>query len=119
MKTRLRHSRKIEVRRSQLHGWGVFARQEIASGETLEEVPFVALGMESTALETVRYYWPREEPWESMAIPAGFAMLYHHSDPSNADWETLDEERLFRFFAIRDIEKGEEILIDYGINYPW
>jgi len=119
MKTRLRHSGNIEIRRSELHGWGVFAIRAIRVGETLEEVPFYKLGMESPAMESVRYYWPRSEPWDCMAVPAGFAMLYNHSTEANADWETLDSELLFRFFTLRDIESGDEILIDYGVNYPW
>ena len=46
-------------------------------------------------------------------------MLYNHAEPANANWETLEEDLLFRFFAVRDIAEGEEIFIDYGVNYPW
>ena len=119
MKNRLSRNSKMEIRRSELHGWGVFATDPISAGELLEEVPFQYLDMDSTAFESVRYYWPRDEPWEGMAVPAGYAMLYNHSDTANADWETLETELLFRFFATRNIETNEEILIDYGVNYSW
>ena len=119
MGDRLPRNPWLEIRRSPLHGWGIFASQRIPAGEILEEVPFQYLEMSSTALESVRYYWPRNEPWEGMAVPAGFAMLYNHSDEANADWETLEDRLLFRFIAIRDIEADEEILIDYGVNYAW
>lgn len=119
MRERLSRCPSLEIRRSGLHGWGVFAAKKISSGDVLEEVPFQRLGMDSMALESVRYYWPRNEPWEGMAVPAGFAMLYNHSEDANADWETVEEDLLFRFFAIRDIRVDEEILIDYGGNYPW
>ena len=119
MKQSLHHSPKIQIRRSSIHGWGVFASQPIGKGETLEECPFYKLSMFSNAMETVRFYWPRDQPWDFMAVPAGFAMLYNHSDPPNANWETIEKEMLFRFFAVRDIAEGEEIFIDYGVNYSW
>ena len=119
MKQSLLHSPKIQIRRSSIHGWGVFAIQPIQSGETLEECPFYSISMSSNAMEPVRFYWPRDEPWDCMAVPAGFVMLYNHGDPANANWETLEEDLLFRFFAVRDIAEGEEIFIDYGVNYPW
>ena len=119
MKTRLFQNPRLEVRRSSIHGWGVFAREKIEAGETLEECPFFSLDLSSPAMEPVRYYWPRHEPWEKLAVPSGFATLYNHSDEACADWETLEDALLFRFFAIRDIEADEEILIDYGEYYPW
>ena len=119
MRTQLVRNPKLQIRRSELHGWGVFAADSIAAGETLEELPFFPLGMASRAMEAVRYYWPRNEPWESMAVPAGLAMIYNHSESANADWETLESELLFRFFATQDIAKDDEVLIDYGANYPW
>ena len=116
MKNRLARNSKIEIRRSDLHGWGGFATAKIIEGELLEEVPFQFLDMDSTAFESVRYYWPRDEPWEGMAVPAGFAMLYNHADDANADWETLETDLLFRFMATKNIAAGDEILIDYGVN---
>ena len=119
MKTELLRSDNICIRRSEVHGWGVFAKADIQAGETLEEGPFYRLGMGSHAMESVRFYWPRDEPWECMAVPAGFSMLYNHDDEANANWETLEPDQIFRFFAVRDIAAGEEIFIDYGVNYPW
>lgn len=42
-KNNLHFSSKIEVRRSQIEGWGVFAKEDIEKGEILEESPFIIL----------------------------------------------------------------------------
>jgi SET domain-containing protein len=44
MQKRILHfTSKIEVRESQIEGWGVFAKEKILKGEILEESPFVVL----------------------------------------------------------------------------
>lgn len=43
MKTELEISRKIQVKKSPIEGYGVFATQDIKAGEVLEEVPFILM----------------------------------------------------------------------------
>ena len=43
MKNELIISRKIQVKKSPIEGFGVFALEDIAEGEILEEVPFVLM----------------------------------------------------------------------------
>ena len=43
MKTDLTISRKIQVKKSPIEGFGVFATEDIAEGEVLEEVPFILM----------------------------------------------------------------------------
>lgn len=43
MKTELEISRKIQVKKSPIEGYGVFATQDIKEGEVLEEVPFILM----------------------------------------------------------------------------
>lgn len=42
-KNNLNFSSKIEVRKSSIEGWGVFAKENIKKGEVLEESPFIIL----------------------------------------------------------------------------
>ena len=43
MKDRLIFNNKIELRKSTIHGWGVFAKENISAGEILEEIPFLII----------------------------------------------------------------------------
>lgn len=42
-KNNLHFTSKIEVRKSPIEGWGVFAKEDIGKGEVLEESPFIIL----------------------------------------------------------------------------
>jgi SET domain-containing protein len=45
-------------------------------------------------------------------------MVYNHSFSPNAEWEIYEKDgRFVRFFALKDIKKGEEIFHDYGEEY--
>jgi SET domain-containing protein len=116
MSQRLYRSHKIVVGRSSIHGFGVFACEEIAAGEILEEIPFLEIPRDSDAFYDIRFRWPKCEPPKAYAIPLGFACIYNHHDDPSADWETDEEQRIFRYKAIRDIAKREEIFISYNFG---
>ena len=122
MKNVLIFSNKIEVRKSPIQGWGVFAKENINKGEILEECPFltipVSVGEASSIFIDYRFNYPRINH-RHQVIVFGFASLYNHSDSPNAAWETNEENKLFLFFAVRDIEKDEEILVYYGGDNYW
>ena len=39
----LYHNPKIEIRKSPIHGWGIFAKEFIKKDEILEEIPFLII----------------------------------------------------------------------------
>ncbi len=43
MKDKLYHNSKLEVRKSLIHGYGVFAKEDIKEGELLEECHYCEL----------------------------------------------------------------------------
>jgi SET domain-containing protein len=43
----------------------------------------------------------------------GYGSYYNHSKTPNVDWYTDEENRTFIFFALRDINREEELLINY------
>jgi len=116
MDRRLYHNPKIAVGRSPVHGFGVFARQRIAAGEVLEEIPFLEIPYDSEAFYDIRFRWPKREPPQAYALPLGFACIYNHQDDPNADWETDVELEIFRYRAIKDVAKGAEIFISYNFG---
>jgi SET domain-containing protein len=122
MKDKLIFNSKIEVRRSSVHGWGVFAKEKINAGEILEEEYFLIIPMSSNESSSLfidyRYNYPRNAS-RNQVVPFGFACIYNHSNDPNAVWETDEKNELFIFTAIKDIEKDEEIFIYYGNSNYW
>lgn len=42
--------------------------------------------------------------------------MYNHSDNYNVLWTVLSKDQI-KFYASKDIKKGEEILTSYGDDY--
>lgn len=122
MKNKLLFNNKIEVRRSPIHGWGVFAKENISANEILEENYFLILPISKNESSSLfidyRYNYPRLKS-EFQVIPFGFSCIYNHSDNPNAKWETDEENKLFIFSSIKDIKKDEEIFTYYGGDNYW
>jgi SET domain-containing protein len=118
---------KIYVDRSGVHGWGVFAKEEIQEGELLEETPFVILfdrGEESNPdkkgmLSDYRFSFPASPEWKHQVMPFGCGGIYNHSGNPNARWEVDEERKTFKFYSIKGISPGEEIFTFYGPAYYW
>lgn len=113
---------KIYVDKSPVHGWGVFAKEDIEQGEVFEECPILTLPIEkgevSSLLIDYRFNWPQGHLWEEQVFPLGFGALYNHSENANAFWVSNLENRTFQFISHREIKKGEEIFVWYGdVNY--
>ena len=121
MKDRLYFNSKIELRKSPIHGWGVFAKEDIQSNEILEEIPFLILpiqkGETSSLFIDYRYNFPTGD-WKYQVMPMGFAAYYNHSDDANAGWYTDEENDIFIFITNKFIQKDSEIFTYYGdVNY--
>jgi SET domain-containing protein len=115
---------KIYITKSNIHGYGVFAREKILEGEIIEECPILDLGMKygesSTVLVDYRFNWPQgESKWEKQVVAWGYGSLYNHSNQANAYWRSNLEKGTFEFVCTKDIEIGEEILVYYGGDAYW
>lgn len=123
MSFRINPPTKVYVDKSPIHGWGVFASEDIIEGEVIEEVPVLTLpinkGEVSGILLDYRFNWPQGVEWEEQVIGLGFASLYNHSDTANAYWVSDLDKKTFKFISNRDISAGEEILIWYGDISYW
>lgn len=115
----LYHSHKIAAGDSSIHGRGVFALEKIDAGEILEECHFFLLDerrfdLIDPVLKEMVFAWPAHQPDHRFAVVLGGGTIYNHSYENNATWETDEIACCFRFRAIRDIEKGEEIFTNYN-----
>jgi len=99
-------------------GRGVMAGAPIGAGDLLEVCPAIPMAKrdETTPETTIHdycFFW--DEPPAEEAVALGMMSLCNHSPTPNADFETDVPNGVIRFVALRDIEKGEEITIDYVI----
>ncbi len=98
-------SRLVKVRRSAVHGKGLFARRPIAADTVIgwcKIRPTVEAGLHTLSLECGR------------EVDICCALKYiNHGRPANVIY--YDD---FSVVALRDIEPGEELLHDYGEDWP-
>jgi uncharacterized protein len=116
---------KVFVQPSPISGLGVFAKARIAKDEVIEECPILPLPLQrgdpSSLLIDYRFNFPSGtgNEWSEQVVCLGFGSLYNHSNENNAHWYSDNENRTFKFFAVRDIEVGEEIFTYYGSDAYW
>lgn len=103
-------------------GRGVFARKEIKRGELIEVCPVIVLP--ESEREYIRktnlrsYYFQWGDNLKAVGIALGFGSLYNHSYTPNAKYIKKMEDRLLEFVAIKDIERDEEITVNYNFGDP-
>lgn len=106
----------IEVKRISGKGRGVFACRHIPEGTVFEKVPVIVMpaeeALESTENAVLANYvfdWGRN----TVALALGYGSLYNHSYVPNARYDDEGQQtKVFR--ALRDIEPGEEITVNYN-----
>lgn len=109
---------KIVVKKSPIHGLGVFASKNILTGEVFEICPIldlpIAKGESSPLLIDYRFNWPSGMDFDKQVLALGYASLYNHSNSANANWRSNININCFEFYATQDINEGQEIFIYYG-----
>lgn len=108
MKRELKRN-KIFVKKSRLHGYGVFAAKLIRKGEIIEECYIIISRGGDKKLED--YYFDAKGKY---ALLTGYGIIYNHSEDPNADYFINTKRRLATIKADRNIRKGEEIFVSYG-----
>lgn len=97
------------VKKSSLHGYGVFAGKTFKKGEIIEECYILVTKGGDKKLED--YYF---DVGGKNAIFTGFGVIYNHSEEPSADYFINAKRLLVTFKANRTIRKDEEIFISYG-----
>ena len=121
-------SPKVQVQKSIIHGYGMFAIDTIEEGEFIEESKLLKLEYRSkyTTDNVIKdYVWSNricdciecKEHGAFLYIPLGFGSQYNHSDTPNTKQKLNFRQEIFQLWAAKRIEKGEEILVTYGDKY--
>lgn len=93
----------------------MFTSEPITPGDLIEISPVVVLPakdlklIHQTHLHDYYFLWEKSQ----CAIALGYGSLYNHAMNPNADYGMDYEDRSISFFAIRAIDAGEEITINY------
>lgn len=103
-------------------GRGVFAANNIKKNEVIERCPIILVPKKdvSNLKESilVEYYFYFGKDNEMLAVALGFGSIYNHSYQPNATYKKQIKENLIDFVAIKNIKKGEEIIVNYNYGDP-
>jgi len=113
--------------KSGVHGYGVFAKEDIKAGEIIEECQAVLLDTtfpnnKDWVLGRYCMTWLANSEIDktygpTMAMMLGHGMIYNHSEKPNAYVVQDTYMKVFTFYALTDIPKGTEISWYYGVGY--
>ena len=117
--------KNIVVKKSEVEGLGVFATEDIPIHSVIEAAPYLSFAPSllqdyfdfyETAHLLKHYVF--SGPGGTHAVALGYGSLYNHDPMPNAFWRWRDEpgNEAILFYAKRDIKKGEEIFIRYGVD---
>lgn len=119
--------KKIILKHSGIEGRGVFAYENIKKGDLIERCPLIQMEYRSKyqldptifGYSYARYATDEESDKHGflMYIAAGYGMMYNHQDNSNALWKFHYDQLIGDVVAITDIEKDQEIFVNYGNCY--
>jgi SET domain-containing protein len=98
-------------------GYGVFTTKPILKNERIEVCYCLEMYGINEEHPTFNYLYSHPAT-KNQLLAFGYGSIYNHSNNSNISWAPAREDMKFIvFFAIRDIEAGEELTHNYGTSY--
>jgi|TARA_R110000796_G_scaffold3094_18_gene11966 SET domain-containing protein len=114
---------KLEIRKSDIHSYGVFATENISVGDKLEECWYLRVLNEDHVHEPLKSYTFRLKnnvgPEDAYCLLFGYGSIYNKSKDKkivNAEVLLNNVIDLFVFTAVRNIKKNEEVCIYHNDN---
>ncbi|MBM7694537.1 SET domain-containing protein [Peribacillus deserti] len=101
-------------------GRGIFAVKLIKKGEFIHKAPVIVSPkkefnyLKHTIFREYLFDWG-SAPGD-IALALGYGSLFNHSYSPNAIYYMNFKKRTIKFYAIKDIKPGEEILVNYNGN---
>jgi SET domain-containing protein len=111
----------IFVAKTKQMGRGVFTSQPIAAGTLIELAPVVVMtaedriNIDKTLLHDYIFEWGKKLDQCAMAL--GLVSVYNHSYQANCEYGMYFKKDAISIIAVRDIDAGEELFINY--NGTW
>jgi SET domain-containing protein len=109
----------IEIRDSTIHGRGAFATRKIRKGERVieyvgERMPWEAASEDPDDPHTFLFGLSDGNLVINAAVGGNDARWINHSCEPNC--EAVEERNRVFIFALRDLQPGEELFYDYGLE---
>jgi len=111
----------LYISKTHAKGRGVFTKERIPANTIIEESPVIVMEkgdreyLDKTLLHDYIFEWGLEKDKCCMAL--GYIPIYNHSYKSNCEYYMDYEEEVIQVKAVINIEKGEELTINY--NGDW
>ena len=115
-KTELFRNSKVQVKRSPIQGWGVFANDDIAKYELIEECPIIIVNGEDVNPNSERIGRYLANLKDNYFIGLGVGSLFNHSPEPNVEWYVDGVNMTQNYYATRDIKCGDELFSCYNPN---
>lgn len=122
--------KNIYIKKTKNKGRGIFAGEFIKKGDLIESAPVIVLPADDSlfteesksVLDNYLFSWNpkhlKEEKGNGFgALALGYGSIYNHSYKPNAEYSQRLSKKTIDFIAIKDIEKDEEITVNYN-KYP-
>lgn len=97
-------------------GFGVYAIDDIADNETIEECPVIEMARDEFNSKVLMDYMFKISQ-DRYVLALGSGCVYNHRNEPNARWEYLADQKILKVVSTRSIRMGEEIYISYGRDY--
>lgn len=117
----------LYIDKSEIHGYGVFTKNQIDVGDVIEtcytiELEFRDKYHKDKTILNYTYALNRADHdtnahGNKLVLLTGNGMLYNHSLEALAEWRLFPDSRQAILIAIKDIQPTYEITIDYGPGY--
>lgn len=107
----------LQIRTVRGKGRGIFAGRPFTADEVLERAPVLVIPNEEWDLVSASIVASYCFTWgkaDDAAIPLGRSSLLNHSYTPNAYAQIHLRQKIIEFLALRDIEAGEEITLNYN-----
>lgn len=100
----------IEIRQSNIHGKGVFAKKDMLKNTELI-CDVLVFNKKETILND--YHFPWDKNLSSICI--GFGSFFNHSKIPNVKIKSIDKKKQIKtFILLKNIKKGEELTLCYN-----
>lgn len=96
---------RVKIAKSPIHGMGVFAHEDLEIDQWTEVYGMLIPSPSTYGFEHNGAWWEPYPPFRYL----------NHSDSPNCEVH-MDDDGIMDVMALRDIEKGEELTIDYGFD---
>jgi uncharacterized protein len=108
----------LTIATSPKRGRGVFTTKNLKKGTVIEISPVLVLTekerktIEKTLLYHYVFEWGDDKKRAAFAL--GYISLYNHSYDANCEYEMEFGKKLMTVRTVKNIEKGEELFINYN-----